>query len=500
MRLGSVKNPIVWTIAGSDSGAGAGLQADLKTMTALGVHGCTVVTALTAQNSSECLAIEQPAVSFLNAQAIALRKDGIPDVVKTGMLGSVEVVRWLGKLLRELNTHVVCDPVLYSSAGHLLTAKEVIPILIREVFTRINLLTPNRMEAEALVGVPVRDPDEVERAAQNLLGMGVKAVLIKGGHSEGNLCSDFYTDGDAKFWIHSARLSGFRSHGTGCTLSAALASCHALGLDEKSSVVVAKAYLNRAIRLSEQAMRSQTAFLHHAGWPVTSEDFPWVTPSYRETRIEFPPMDRLGFYPVVDRARWVRRLVPQGLKTIQLRVKDLDGSELEKEIRSSIEFCKQYRCQLIVNDHVEPALKYGAYGIHLGQDDLERADLTKICESGLRLGVSTHSYFEAAMAHALGPSYIALGSIFPTTSKTMTFPPQGLDRIREWKSLFKYPVVAIGGITLERSSDVWETGVDGVSVISDILSAKDPEARTRAWLGCSCVGRRDTLRRQPPWA
>lgn len=483
MRLGKVKDPIVWTIAGSDSGAGSGLQADLKTMTSLGVHGCTVVTALTAQNSSEVLAIERSSLSFLDAQASALRKDGAPKAVKTGMLGSVEVARWLGKL-PEINAYVVCDPVLCSSSGHLLTDKKIIPSLIKQVFPSVNLLTPNRMEAEALVGYAVTEPDAVEKAAQKLLGMGVKACLLKGGHSEGDLCSDFYTDGDAKFWIHSARLLGFRSHGTGCTLSAALASCHALGLDEKSTVVVAKAYLNRALRLSERTQ--SMAFLHHAAWPVAPEDFPWVTPSYRETRLKFPAMDRLGFYPVVNRFTWVERLVPLGLKVIQLRIKDLYGCGLEQEIRKSIEFCKRHDCHIVVNDHVELALKYGAYGVHLGQDDMA-ADLGKICGSGLRLGVSTHSYFEAALAHALGPSYISLGSIFPTKSHAMTFPPQGLDRIREWKSLFKYPVVAIGGITLERSSEVRKTGVDGVSVISDVLSAKDPEARTRAWVSNASI-------------
>lgn len=190
----------------------------------------------------------------------------------------------------------------------------------------------------------------------------------------------------------------------------------------------------------------------------------------------------LGFYPIVDRASWLRRLLPLGVSTVQLRIKDLEGDELESELSLAVLLARHHRVRLFVNDHWEIATRLRAYGVHLGQEDLAAADLERIHAAGLRLGVSTHSPQELGRALEAGPSYVALGPVYPTTLKIMPWAPQGLERLTEWCGSAGRPVVAIGGITLERAPGVAACGADGIAVVSDVCSHKNPEERTRAWL------------------
>ena len=188
----------------------------------------------------------------------------------------------------------------------------------------------------------------------------------------------------------------------------------------------------------------------------------------------------IGFYPIVDRASWIGRLAPLGVPTIQLRIKELGGAELELEIAAAV---RVGGTRLYINDHWLLAIKHRAYGVHLGQEDLADADVAAIHAAGLRLGVSTHSYAELARALRLDPTYVALGPIFPTTLKSMPFAPQGVARIAEWKALAgALPVVAIGGISLAHAPALLAAGADGIAVVSDVMCAPDPEARARAWV------------------
>ncbi len=188
----------------------------------------------------------------------------------------------------------------------------------------------------------------------------------------------------------------------------------------------------------------------------------------------------LGLYPVVDRSQWLELILPLGVNTIQLRIKDKQGSVLEKEIEQSIYVAKKYNARLFINDYWELAIRYGAYGVHLGQDDLTTANIKRIHEAGLRLGISTHSYSELARAYQYRPSYLALGPIYATNSKIMAFPPQGIANLKRWKHLLKdYPLVAIGGINIENISDVMSTGVNGIALISAITQAQYPIQMTK---------------------
>lgn len=189
------------------------------------------------------------------------------------------------------------------------------------------------------------------------------------------------------------------------------------------------------------------------------------------------------FYPIVPDAAWVARIVPLGVKTLQLRMKDASIADVERAIVASLAIARRHRCQLIVNDYWREAIAAGADYIHLGQEDLAAADLKAIKSAGLRLGVSTHSVEELETALAASPDYVALGPIYETKLKAMKWAPQGLHRVAEWKRrIGALPLVAIGGITPERAGDVVAAGADSVAVITDFMTAQDPDRRIEMWL------------------
>lgn len=192
------------------------------------------------------------------------------------------------------------------------------------------------------------------------------------------------------------------------------------------------------------------------------------------------------FYPIFDGTDWLRRLLPQGIRLVQLRVKGRTEAETAAEIRTAKALCGEHGCQLIVNDYWRLAIEEGCDFIHLGQEDLDAADLPAIRRAGLRLGVSTHDGAELDRALLLDPDYIALGPVYPTILKKMKWTEQGLDRVLEWKRLVGDTLlVAIGGLTVERAAGVFAAGADIVSAVTDITLNPDPEARVRAWVAAT---------------
>ncbi len=192
------------------------------------------------------------------------------------------------------------------------------------------------------------------------------------------------------------------------------------------------------------------------------------------------------FYPVVDSADWVRRMAGAGARLVQLRVKASDGPALRDVIRVAKAACADRQACLVLNDHWQAAIEEGVDFLHLGQEDLDAADLTAIRRAGIRLGVSTHSDGEFDRALSVTPDYVALGPIWPTTLKRMPWAPQGLERIGDWKRrLGAVPLVAIGGITLDRAPSCLRAGADAVAVVSDVVADPDPEARARAWIAAT---------------
>ncbi|MEL6125862.1 MAG: thiamine phosphate synthase [Pseudomonadota bacterium] len=197
------------------------------------------------------------------------------------------------------------------------------------------------------------------------------------------------------------------------------------------------------------------------------------------------------FYPIFDGADWFARALPRGVRFAQLRIKEMAADRLRVEIATCQKLCDQHGAVLVVNDHWELAIELGCTFVHLGQEDLDDADLDAIRRANLRLGISTHDPAELDRALSCAPDYVALGPVYPTILKKMKWHEQGLDRVTEWKRLVgETPLVAIGGMSVERAAGAFAAGADIVSAVTDIKLNEDPEARIDAWLGgtASMVG------------
>jgi len=249
----------VLTIAGSDSSGGAGIQADLKTFSALGVYGASAITALTAQNTHGVVALHVPPAAFLTQQLDTVFSDLRIDAVKIGMLASVDNVRAVVAALRRYRpSHVVLDTVMISKSGHALLATEAVAALRDELLPLADLLTPNLPEAAALLGqAEAGDEAVMLDQGQALRAMGARAVLMKGGHLAGALCPDWLIEADATSRLSGPRIATRHTHGTGCTLSAAIAALLPQRADLAAAVVDAKAYLSDALTQADRLQVGQ---------------------------------------------------------------------------------------------------------------------------------------------------------------------------------------------------------------------------------------------------
>ena len=195
------------------------------------------------------------------------------------------------------------------------------------------------------------------------------------------------------------------------------------------------------------------------------------------------------FYPILPDTDWLARLLPQGIRLVQLRIKEKDQATVHAEIEKAVALCADYRCTLVVNDYWQDTIAAGAPFVHLGQEDLAGADLRAIRAAGIKIGVSTHNEEELAAAYAAEADYVALGPIYATRLKAMPWAPQGLPRLAEWRAKIRCPLAAIGGITLDRAPLVLAAGADSAAVITDIVTSQDPDSRTRNWLAATAPWR-----------
>jgi hydroxymethylpyrimidine/phosphomethylpyrimidine kinase len=241
--------PRALTIAGSDSGGGAGIQADLKTFSALGVFGMTAITAVTVQNTKGVSSFEEISPTTVAGQIRAVAGDIGVDAAKTGMLASAGIVEAVAEAVGETRLpNLVVDPVFVSKHGHPLLADDAVGALIRLILPLATLVTPNLSEAGGLAGLDVDTRDEMRRAAGAILNLGPRAVLVKGGHLEGDRAADLFADGAVEEWIEAERIDTPHTHGTGCTLSAAITAHLARGASLPDAVRAGKAFVTEAIR------------------------------------------------------------------------------------------------------------------------------------------------------------------------------------------------------------------------------------------------------------
>ena len=478
---------IAWTIAASDSSAGAGIEADLAAFANFNVHGCSIITKITAQNTKQIHSSHTIPPLFFKEQLSTLYGDLKPQAIKISVIGSIEQLDILNKFISDYEGYTIYDPVLISSTGATLTDENLISSIRNILLPKLCLITPNILESEALTNIKIVNENDIIKASKKLLDLGVKNVLIKGGHSNNEYASDFFINNDTQFWITSKRYS-LNVHGTGCHLSSAITANLALGNSISDSIIIAKRYINSAIRQSYKPVDNSTQYyITQYNLSYNSSDMPMLYQKYSDITLNIDPKSFLecgvlGLYVIVDSSNLVEKLCKYGIKTMQLRIKDINSPTLESEIIKSIKIAKQYNIKLFINDYWVLAIKHNAYGVHLGQEDLDETDIKAIRDNGLRLGISSHCHYELARAISLKPSYIALGPIYPTTTKDMPWMPQGLDRIEEWKKVINCPLVVIGGINLQNINEVITAGATNIALVSAITKASDIEATTKKFL------------------
>ncbi|WP_243891338.1 thiamine phosphate synthase [Shewanella algae] len=537
------KKPIVWSIAGSDSGGGAGIQADLATFSNLGCHGCSVITTLTAQSSVAVTLTEAVSEEMLLAQLNALLGDLPPKAIKIGLLANQAQLQllcdWLARHLPDVP--LVVDPVMVASCGDALsksTATGAARLDYRPLAALSTVLTPNIHELALLSRSDIHDFSSWQDAATCLANELPCHLLAKGGDFEAGiargLAEDLLLFKDLPhssglhqrqgFVLASPRQASSNNHGSGCTLSSAIAAFLAHDWILPDALILAKAYINGALAQSYRVGRGPgplgrpgaclAAGFMPVIWPL--EDYPWVNPAQvlgapwlaaptaadavgtigvgaKGVSAEgFKTLPHnLGIYPVVADVELLEALLKAGCRTIQLRLKQevQPGSSAEQAIIRAIALGRQYQARVFINDHWQLAIAHGAFGVHLGQEDLSQASLEAIQGAGLALGLSSHGYFEALLALRHRPSYLALGHIFATTTKVMPSLPQGLARLGAYSETFGslVPTVAIGGIDEHNLDAVKHTGVANVAVVRAITEAAEPVTAfrrlTQSWLG-----------------
>ncbi len=480
----------LWLIGGSDPAGNAGIQADLRTCQDIGVNARSIITAVTAQNLTAVGCVEAVSDAVLMAQLELLAKESVPDVIKIGLLASPEQVSLLAALIAEFKVnkpvYVIFDPVMAASSGDRLQGKGVAAAIEQHLLPVVDLLMPNWDEWLQLLKlrhIEVSEADHLNSFAR-WYKPGDPQVYLKAGHLNGEQSRDLWFTEDEVRSFATKRLD-IKARGTGCTLGSALAAYLSKRYIPEDALTLAFAYLQGALRTAQPVIEGFSQLGLPGPWPKM-EYLPVVQPAPVLLMDSFESIsaDQLGLYPVVDSLVWIRKLINWGVKTLQLRIKGELTDSAKAEITGAIELAAEHQVRLFINDHWEFALEQGAFGIHLGQEDLEIADLNRIAAAGVRLGVSTHGFYEIAKVIGIKPSYIALGHIFPTKTKDMPSQPQGVERLSHYQQLLDghVPTVAIGGINRDRLAEVKATGVNSIALVTAITEDDEPEKATRELL------------------
>jgi len=483
----ATQRPVIWAIAGSDCSGGSGIQADIKTAHILGCEVCSFITANTVQNANEMIAINPTSVDILQEQWFALAADKAPDVIKIGMIANNEQLYWLRGQMVSLKksrpeVKVVWDPVLQASVGGALSESPLDIKALTSLLAWVDVICPNQEEAAYLTG----EKGQSEQAGFMLDYMQSKlaCVVITGGvqrlaeWDDERQVVDVCYQKQAKIHLSSKAIKTAFSHGSGCTFSTAMASHLAKGAQLETAFRNSKAFMNKAFTESARFSGANLSYgaIIQPALPIEAHYFPQDFVE-SEGGVKFADLgtDALKFYPMVDSIDELKKLLPLGLEIIQLRLKHLSKDDVRLQIERAVFLSKNYQTRLFIKDYWQDAIEFGAYGVHLDQQDLASADLTAIHEAGLRLGVSTHEIEAPISKLNVQPSYFAIGPIFPTRAKALTEQVEGVENL---KTLLKHseglPIVAMGGITLDNANTVLATGVQSIAVETAVTQAADP--------------------------
>ncbi|WOL02374.1 putative thiamine biosynthetic bifunctional enzyme, chloroplastic [Canna indica] len=471
------KMPHVLTVAGSDSGAGAGIQADIKSCGALGAYCSSVITAVTAQNTVGVQGVHPVPEEFVAEQLRSVLSDMSVDVVKTGMLPSLGVIKVLCHSLKEFPVRaLVVDPVLVSTSGDMLAGPSTLSGYRDELFAMADIVTPNLKEASAILGgVSLRTVADMRSAAKSIHDLGPRNVLVKGGDLKGSSdATDIFFDGENYHVLRGSRINTRNTHGTGCTLASCIAAGLAKGLPMLQAVQSAKAFVESALDYSKDIIVGngpQGPFDHL---------FKLDTHAHNAGTRSFEAND-LFLYAVTDpgmNRKWGRSIVDAvkaaiegGATLIQLREKETETREFIEAANACVEICHSNGVPLLINDRVDVALACDADGVHVGQSDMPVQTVRKILGPGKIIGVSCKTPDQVEQAWADGADYIGCGGVFPTTTKANNR-TVGLDGLKAVCLASKLPVVAIGGIGTANAGSVVEVNIPnlkGVAVVSALF-------------------------------
>jgi hydroxymethylpyrimidine kinase / phosphomethylpyrimidine kinase / thiamine-phosphate diphosphorylase len=496
--------PIVWSIAGNDSGGGAGLTADQRMADACGVHLCPIVSGITAQNSRSVDSVYATPLEVLEAQLQTLASDMPPRAIKTGLLANAAqvhaVARWVDTL-RQRSPHpiaLVVDPVLRASTGAQFADADTLAAYQTALLPRTTLLTPNRREAALLLGhaaQPEAPASALPAQASALRSLGVQGVCITGGDSpaQDDLAIDWLATPQASGWLALPRIATAHHHGTGCSFATAAAAALARGFVSADAAVLAKMATAYALARSYAAGEGSGPVHAGSGFCADADTLPrmswgqapYFAPLNFQRKLAHPIH---GLYAIVDTCEQLVAVLATGVRTVQLRIKTPVQpsaqwhASLEQHLRQSIAACAQAGASLLINDHMAQALALQAPGLHLGQEDLlalSEMQRQSLMSSDIALGISSHSLWELARARSLAPSYIACGPVWPTTTKDMPWHAQGMDNLAWWCRMAGRPVVAIGGIL--QAAQITQAAQAGASAVCIVRAiGADPRATVPA--------------------
>ena len=466
----------VLSIAGSDCSGGAGIQADIKTILANGCYAMTAITALTAQNTVGVNAVEPVSPEFLEQQLKAVFEDIRPDAVKIGMVASTELIHTIADCLKRYDVHeVVLDPVMVSTSGCALIHEDAIQALKKELFPLATILTPNIPEAELLTGMTIKNEQDIVAAGQRIMQEFDANVLLKGGHSIAD-ANDVLVCPNRVQWFYGKRIDNPNTHGTGCTLSSAIACGLAKGYGIAQSVGIAKQYLSEALENGINLGKGSGPLNHGYTWMKQKK---------------YQPEQYLKLYGITDREilkanasytslyEQIEAALRGGVTCIQIRDKDINAQQSIQELMEIKQLVHQYGVPLIINDNVEIAKQIDADGVHLGQDDMSVRQARRILGADKIIGVSAHNVEEAQRAYQDGADYLGVGAVFATSTKKDA-KPLSYETLLSVCEATALKVVAIGGITQHRIRELTGSKISGVALVSALFQADDVELAARS--------------------
>ena len=474
------QHPVVLCFSGHDPSGGAGIQADIESIAAMGAHAATVITALTVQDTKNVQSFKATEAGLFLQQAEVIFDDMPVAAIKIGMTGSAEIVESIGQILdQHPEIPVILDPVLaagggLSLAGDDAAAKQaLIDALKQQIIPHCQLLTPNIPEALALTGT-----DNIDAAAAELLKLGTEAVLITGGHgNDEDIEHRLYTaDKDVSF--RNPRLTG-EFHGSGCTLASTIAANLASGQKLNSAVRAGLDFTYRSLEAAQALGRGQLIpkrFNHHhhgsSAVRLISDD---ASDTTRDERLH-------GLYAITDEqyiglyfAPAVEQALKGGARIIQYRNKSTNQSRRLQQAETLRQLCDQYNALLIINDDIELAKEVNADGVHIGRDDTELAQAREKLGTDKIIGVSCYNDIELARkAEEHGADYVAFGAFFSSSIKPEAA-EAGLALLQQARDELSIPLCCIGGITADNAAPLLEAGGHMLAVISDVFDQSPEE-------------------------